>query len=283
MDFHYQWLACGSQGGNCTEIPGAIDSRYVVEPSDSERAIRVSVTASNSAGSAEARSAPTAVVPPGAGGVGVPGTGGLTGTVADIQQNPFAVPALPDAPVPADMPVDDVDEDDVTGEPAAVGGAADVELTLMATRGGTPLPDSAMVSEAAARRAGAIVCHSKMHHSVTQRIPAGDFAVHWGGKTSCNNENLSMTNQANLYNPKKKLVKKGSEGLSLQGKKKIRSKGGLIEQARYSRFVVFAEVLLLPPNYEWVHAGTAKGGAFGKCTGVGSPELICGSSSYIFR
>ena len=59
----YQWQDCASDGGNCVSIQGATNSSYTIQVSDGGFALEVLVTASNSAGTSQAASVPTAVVP----------------------------------------------------------------------------------------------------------------------------------------------------------------------------------------------------------------------------
>jgi hypothetical protein len=63
--YAYQWRRCDSAGGNCVDIAGATAQSYTVASADVGSTIRVTVTGSNSGGSASAASAPTAVVTPG--------------------------------------------------------------------------------------------------------------------------------------------------------------------------------------------------------------------------
>jgi hypothetical protein len=58
----YQWQRCDTSGANCANITGATGTTYTLAPADVNSTIVVAVTASNSAGSATASSAPTAVV-----------------------------------------------------------------------------------------------------------------------------------------------------------------------------------------------------------------------------
>lgn len=62
INYAYQWQDCDTAGANCTDIAGATDSSYTLLPGDDGSTIRVVVTASNAAGSADASSAPSAVV-----------------------------------------------------------------------------------------------------------------------------------------------------------------------------------------------------------------------------
>jgi hypothetical protein len=60
--FQYQWQRCGTGGGGCANVPGAVERTYLVTSADSGRTLRVRVLAVNADGAAAARSAPTAVV-----------------------------------------------------------------------------------------------------------------------------------------------------------------------------------------------------------------------------
>jgi hypothetical protein len=60
--FSYQWLRCDSSGGGCGAISGETGSGYVVASADVGHTIRVAVTATNTDGTSQATSNPTAVV-----------------------------------------------------------------------------------------------------------------------------------------------------------------------------------------------------------------------------
>jgi len=60
--YSYAWADCDAAGANCTPIAGATGSAYQLRSSDVSSTIRVTVTASNSAGTASVVSAPTAAV-----------------------------------------------------------------------------------------------------------------------------------------------------------------------------------------------------------------------------
>ena len=60
--YSYTWLGCDNTGSNCTQITGATSKTYKLTHADVGRTVRVLVTAKNSAGSASATSAQTAVV-----------------------------------------------------------------------------------------------------------------------------------------------------------------------------------------------------------------------------
>jgi hypothetical protein len=60
--YAYQWRRCGASGGNCADVPGATAQTYALTTADVGSTLRMAVTATNSAGSASAVSAPTTVV-----------------------------------------------------------------------------------------------------------------------------------------------------------------------------------------------------------------------------
>jgi hypothetical protein len=62
FSYGYQWLRCNSAGSSCSPIALATSSTYVLTPSDVGATIRVTVTATNGAGNANATAAQTAVV-----------------------------------------------------------------------------------------------------------------------------------------------------------------------------------------------------------------------------
>jgi hypothetical protein len=66
MSFSYRWQRCNSSGDKCDNIMGATAQTYKLTNNDAGHTVRVSVTASNSDGSAKAVSSPTAVVGSGA-------------------------------------------------------------------------------------------------------------------------------------------------------------------------------------------------------------------------
>src|SRR5262249_48877956 len=57
--YSYQWSRCNIAGTSCSTIAGATSSTYVPVSADANAALRVSVTATNSAGSTSAQSPPT--------------------------------------------------------------------------------------------------------------------------------------------------------------------------------------------------------------------------------
>lgn len=60
--FKYAWSQCDASGGSCTTISGAATAGYVAATADVGHTLRVTVTATNSDGSTQATSAPSAVV-----------------------------------------------------------------------------------------------------------------------------------------------------------------------------------------------------------------------------
>jgi Glycosyl hydrolase family 26 len=60
--YAYQWLRCDGSGNNCSSLGGAVSSSYVPVVGDVSYRLRVSVTASNKAGSSVATSNPTSAV-----------------------------------------------------------------------------------------------------------------------------------------------------------------------------------------------------------------------------
>ena len=60
--YAYAWSLCQAAGATCNAIPGATAATYTVQPGDAAHTLRVAVTATNAGGSAQATSAPSAVV-----------------------------------------------------------------------------------------------------------------------------------------------------------------------------------------------------------------------------
>jgi hypothetical protein len=60
--FSYQWWRCDSSGANCSQIATATSQTYTAQQADLGSTLEVVVTATNSAGSPTATSAPTAAV-----------------------------------------------------------------------------------------------------------------------------------------------------------------------------------------------------------------------------
>jgi large repetitive protein len=60
--YSYQWMDCNRSGASCTPISGATSISHEVDSGDEVHTIRVSVTATNSAGSTSASSAATSVI-----------------------------------------------------------------------------------------------------------------------------------------------------------------------------------------------------------------------------
>jgi hypothetical protein len=61
--YAFSWSRCDGNGGSCAAISGATDQSYQLKQPDAGTTLRVTVTATNSAGSTPATSAPSAVVP----------------------------------------------------------------------------------------------------------------------------------------------------------------------------------------------------------------------------
>jgi len=62
LTYSFQWRRCDRTGANCSDISGATSKTYTLTSADEGTALRVRVSARNSAGTASATSAPTAVV-----------------------------------------------------------------------------------------------------------------------------------------------------------------------------------------------------------------------------
>jgi hypothetical protein len=62
ITYSYQWLRCGQNGGNCSNINGATGATYRLVSADIGTTLRVRVTASNPRGAHSATSVPTGVV-----------------------------------------------------------------------------------------------------------------------------------------------------------------------------------------------------------------------------
>jgi hypothetical protein len=60
ITFQYQWRICGGSGEACHDIAGATSQTYVLKRDDAGNTVRIHVIASNSDGSANATSAPSA-------------------------------------------------------------------------------------------------------------------------------------------------------------------------------------------------------------------------------
>jgi putative amidase-like protein/WD40 repeat protein len=61
LTYAYQWFSCSPEG-ECSEVPGAIDTTYQAEEGDVGNTLKVQVTATNAAGSSTATSSATATV-----------------------------------------------------------------------------------------------------------------------------------------------------------------------------------------------------------------------------
>src|SRR5262245_16320842 len=62
MTFAYRWQRCDKNGNSCGNISGATNQTYAAQKNDVGRRLRVSATASNSDGTANAVSSPTGVI-----------------------------------------------------------------------------------------------------------------------------------------------------------------------------------------------------------------------------
>ena len=62
ISYARQWRRCDASGGSCADIAGATGATYALTPADVGSTLRVTVTATNSVGTASATSAATAVV-----------------------------------------------------------------------------------------------------------------------------------------------------------------------------------------------------------------------------
>ena len=89
VSFAYQWLRCDAQGNTCAAIAGATAATYTPGSADVGDTLRVTVRGSSPYGSANATSAPTAVVAPA-------GPGGQVTLPGGLVSIPVASVALPD-------------------------------------------------------------------------------------------------------------------------------------------------------------------------------------------
>lgn len=62
ISYGYHWQRCDTNGANCANISGAVQSSYVLRSVDDGNTLRMRVTATNRSGSTGATSVPTAVV-----------------------------------------------------------------------------------------------------------------------------------------------------------------------------------------------------------------------------
>lgn len=60
--YAYQWQSCDDAGNNCSNIPGATNSSYTLQGSDSWKTVRSVITATNVDGSDTASSNPSEIV-----------------------------------------------------------------------------------------------------------------------------------------------------------------------------------------------------------------------------
>lgn len=87
--YTYAWQRCDTAGNNCTAISGATAQTYTVTSDDSNKTLRVVVTATNSTGSGSATSAQTGVV-------GQTGPAGAIKTASGETSVPASSVALPE-------------------------------------------------------------------------------------------------------------------------------------------------------------------------------------------
>src|SRR5690242_18953785 len=62
MSYGYQWVQCNSSGGTCGSISCATSTTYIITRPMAGKTLRITVTVTNSVGSASAQSAATAVI-----------------------------------------------------------------------------------------------------------------------------------------------------------------------------------------------------------------------------
>ena len=62
IEFGYQWLRCEARGNQCLAILGATEATYMLSPADFQSSMRVTVTATDAAGTAVVTSDQTAGV-----------------------------------------------------------------------------------------------------------------------------------------------------------------------------------------------------------------------------
>jgi Polysaccharide lyase len=102
--YAYQWKRCDAAGASCAAISGATSTAYLLTSAEVSSTIRVSVTASNSVGSATASSAATATVGSPPAPSGTPPSGRVLyrktgeGTANVIGTNSLEEPCYPNLP-----------------------------------------------------------------------------------------------------------------------------------------------------------------------------------------
>jgi hypothetical protein len=96
INYAYQWQRCDSVGASCSPVAGATSSGFLLAAADVGQTIRVSVTATNSAGSATASSPATAVV--GA-------ASGCTEPASATADRLYSCASTFNTPIPANAPI----------------------------------------------------------------------------------------------------------------------------------------------------------------------------------
>jgi hypothetical protein len=89
ITFTYQWSRCDENGGSCAAISGATNNTYVLKQVDSGNTLRSTVSATNTDGTRESTSVPTAVVTTAA----VPAPTGCPGGTGSIDAKDVSSPA----------------------------------------------------------------------------------------------------------------------------------------------------------------------------------------------
>ena len=160
--FSYQWQDCDSGGNNCVPIQGATTASYTIQGADGGFALEVVVTASNSAGTSQASSAPTAPAAQAPVNQSVPV---LSGTVAVGQQLQASSGSWTGSPAPSfSYQWQDCASDG--GNCVSIQGATNASYTIQAADGGFALE----VLVTASNSAGAIPASSAP--SATVPLPA---------------------------------------------------------------------------------------------------------------